>query len=139
MKYIRILFILSTLTYSCKSDNQSVDELYSCITTTQRTALQELGSVCDKFIKYNYPNMTLDAGYRHFLKDLENERDTWSTDDSVAVMKVNRMLKAAFGEGYNSDKAYFTSISTLTTCLEKASNNRFIDDFVKLNIDSGGG
>jgi hypothetical protein len=109
------------------------------MTTTQRSALKELGSVCDTFIKYNYPNMTLDVGYRHFLKDLENEREAWTTDDSIAVMNVNRTLKAAFGEGYNSDKAYFTSISTLTTCLEEKSNNRFVDDFIKGNINSGGG
>ena len=125
--------------FSCTADNQAVDNFNNCITTQQKEALRQLETVCDTFIRFNYPDMSIDQGYRKFLKDMELENDSWKTNDSVAVMNVNRTLKEAFGDGYDEETAVFNLLSTLTNCLEKTSNNRFVDDFIEKSKNSGGG
>ena len=124
MKTIRLLLISVTI-ISCSTDNQTVSNFNSCITAQQQTALKELEKVCDTFIRYNYPDMDVDEGYRQFLKDLETEKDTWLTIDSISVMNTHRTLKNAFGDGYDEEGAFFNPLSTVTNCLEKTSNNRF--------------
>ena len=139
MKNILVLLFICVTNYSCTTDSQAVDNFYNCITTQQRTALRELEKACDTFVKYNYPDLDLDEGYRQFLKDLETEKDTWKTNDSASVMNVNQALEVAFGDGYDEETAVFNPLSTVTSCLEKTSNIRFVDDFVKASMSSGGG
>lgn len=138
MKYVQLLIILSTLIISCTSDKTAIDNFYSCLTVEQRTALRDLESVCNRFIKHNYPEMDTDEGYKQFLKDIEAEREAWTTDDSIAVMNLNQRLKATFGE-YIADKAFFSALSPVTTCLKKTSNSKFVNKFVEDNYSCGGG
>jgi hypothetical protein len=139
MKSFQVLFFIGVTVFSCTTDNQAVDNFNNCITTQQQIALKELTNVCDTFIKYNYPDMDTEEAYRQFLKDLETEKDNWKTSDSVSVMNVNRTLEMAFGDGYDEETAVFNPSSTVTNCLEKTSNSRFVDDFVKASMSSGGG
>ena len=139
MKNIQLLVFIGVTIFSCTTNDQAVDNFNNCITTQQQEALRDLETVCDTFIKFNYPDMSIDQGYRKFLKDIELENDTWKTNDSGSVMNVNRTLKKAFGDGYDEEMAVFNLLSTLTNCLEKTSNNRFVDDFIKTSMSSGGG
>ncbi|NOS94271.1 MAG: hypothetical protein HOP30_20340 [Cyclobacteriaceae bacterium] len=109
------------------------------MTPKELLAYQELEKVCNHFIAHNYPHLNIPEGYKQFLKDMENENEHWIFSDSIAIANVNHDLKEAFGNGYNSEDAHFTAISSLYMCLVKPRSRRNVNTLIENVTNAGGG
>jgi len=136
MKFL-VTTILTICIWSCTTDDTAVSDFTGCLTPDEREVLADLEKLSDRFILANYPNVDLSNGYKLFLDELfRDDKGLWKIDSS-SVIDVNRKLKRVYGDDYDEEKANFLPLSSLNFCLKKASNNRFVDKFIKSKSSAG--
>lgn len=124
------LSVLIIIFCACSTPSDSED-FENCLEANQLAAYLDLEKACDSFIKNNYWYMNLDDGYRSFLDEYDfHWKNSWIID-TVEIKRVNEELKNAFGNHYDAGSANFLPLCSLTLCLEKSSNERFIRNYMK--------
>lgn len=137
MRLRTIIFLGTFGMLGCTTGNKSVELFNSCLTGQQRAVYNELETLCDNFLTKNYPDKEHNDRYKLFLTDLFSETPAQWSIDTLAINGMTNKLVETFGDTYDMEEGNFLAFCDITTCFEKSSNSKWIDEFVKQKQSAG--